>query len=276
MNIRDQIAQDFNKVLNLGDGTFGGTRDKPVVVLDEDDVEAMITAVEYLRCINIALERDWKIVGIEPFEYQDHDLVRFNLEAIVVEDEEIFKDSISYFFKCPKLQVGELDITQSPYIGFDSETFFPFPLSLGWTRFTQSIENEPTSLGTSILYNARSITLSLYVYHKDIDHIREGASDEVKAEFMENLAEVRQVSPEYDLLNEIAELPDILIQEFISKKDYAALALTALNEHFLKVRITAQADVAIIEAARSTLMDIRYLALETRLKLKELREQADE
>ena len=270
MNIRDQITQDFDKVLNLSDGSFAGTREDPVIILDESDVDAIITAVEYLRCINVVLKRDWSIIKISPLDYENEALVKIELEAIVMEDDAVYLDSLAYFFKCPKFQVDNLEITQSPCIGFDAGTLFPFPISLGWSRFTGSIENEPKSMGTTIQYSARSLTLSLNIYHRNVANIGGCVNDVVRSEFMENVSEVRLVHPDYELYGKMAELPDMLIQEFISKEDYSLLALTALNDHFLKVRITAEPDQTIVNAARSTVQDIRAMAEETRVKLAEL------
>lgn len=264
MNLRDHIAKDFDKNLNLGDGHFSGTREDPVVILDDSELEAIITAVEYLRCINSALKRDWKLVAIKPHEHEKEVLVRFNLDTIVMEEDNVYKDSLSYFFKCPNFQTKSLEQTGSPFIGCDTETLFPFSMSLGWSRFTGAVENEPKSMGTTINYNARSLTLSLFVYHRNVEGIGELVTDAVKSEFMENVREVREAHPEYDLYGEVTFLTDILIQEFLSKEDFSLLALTAINGHFFKVRITAVPDGSIVEAVRDTVHSIRILAEQAR------------
>jgi hypothetical protein len=55
-------------------------------------------------------------------------------------------------------------------------------------------------------------------------------------------------------------LSDFLIQEFLSDSKYSVLAITAVNNHFIKLRITANAEKAMERVVHDVVEDFRVLA----------------
>ena len=79
-------------------------------------------------------------------------------------------------------------------------------------------------------------------------------------EFIQNIVDVKEVHPEYELYGDEAALSDVLIQEFLSDSKYGVLAITAVNNYFIKLRITANAEKAMERVVHDVVEDFRVLA----------------
>jgi hypothetical protein len=260
MNMRDQIEEDFGKVLNIGEGSFSGEKQSPVTVLDEDVGAATATAVEFLRCIGIAFERTWKIVSIEPVEVDGTILLKLAIEAITMSERQMFDDQLNYYFACLNFKLNCVDIISVPFVGRDEHTRFPLPLSLSWAKFDRMVENKPSSMGVSYSYHAVTFTMGIYVYDKGVVNVGNTVTEAVRDEFIQNIVDVKEVHPEYELYGDEAALSDFLIQEFLSDSKYSVLAITAVNNHFIKLRITANAEKAMERVVHDVVEDFRVLA----------------
>jgi len=260
MNMRDQIEADFGKVLNIGEGISTGEKHSPITLLDEDVEAATATAVEYLRCVGIALKRTWKIISIEPIEVDNTILLKLALEVITMSERKVFNDQLNYYFSFLKFELNCFDTISVPLVCRDEHTRFTLPLSLSWAKFDRMVENDPRSMGVSYRYHAVTFTMGIYIYDKDIVNIGNTVTANVRDEFIQNIVDVKEVHPEYELYRDEAALSDVLIQEFLSDSKYSVLAITAVNNHFIKLRITANAEKAMERVVHEVVQDFRVLA----------------
>ena len=264
LNIKDRIKIDFGIELNLGEGLFKGDRTEPVLVLDEDLEKATLTSLKYLRYINEARNRYWKGTDTEIINKDSHVQIQFSLEEIILNVEDYYIDQTKYYFDCPNIAYSDSLAIYQPIIGLDKQTQMYIPYVLSWCRFDDYTVNSPDSMGRTYSFSSNNIRANLYVYDRGLNNIGSGINDSVRAEFMDNVAEINLVHPHLELWGSSVDLDDVLMQFYLSENIVSVLVLTSLKDQFVKLRISASSEPELDGCLKETISAFRFLTSECR------------
>ena len=251
MDLKEQIKKDFGYDLNIGDGC--GSADEPLMILDENPLEAAVTEIIFIRNMSVVHGRLWKIKSRDFVKRNGKKLLQTKLDVIEIGETKIVREVINYYFELNTEDIGYL-----PYIGSIEKSIIPLPYSLGWVNYDKAYEN-PEGLGTSYEYNNIYLKVGIYVYNLGMKGIPDGFSEILQEHFLETIMDVKNSHPEYDAWGETMSDNDSVIQAFLSEKEISHLFLSAVGGHFIKARVTYPSIPELDELAKETIMHLRIL-----------------
>ncbi|MDC6466991.1 hypothetical protein PQZ50_02240 [Methylophilaceae bacterium] len=119
------------------------------------------------------------------------------------------------------------------------------PAQFGFCQFTEMIENEK-GLGNTYQYGQSELLpkASLYIYNKGLDKIDSSKDKEIMFdEFSLTIANIKKIDPNITIKDmSVDEKNGLYFQWFLTedKTISSLLMLTAINNHFIKFRLTHQ------------------------------------
>jgi hypothetical protein len=250
-SLKELLKQDFGLDLNIAGGS-GQSREDPIIVLSETEVEAAQTELLVLRGIgrgrNLASQNSgggffWRSIAINLISESSPQIIQRKIETKDIDNDEIVTQKESYYFSRKNLDVEVEHIQNSVVVHEDQSASIRFPYELGWLHFDYKIDNEPQSpgLGYTLAYNAPEIKATVYVYP-----IRDDAKSQpsfIHAELELARKEIILVHGEDAIGHDwgVRTEKDNIQYAFILKKEPERASVLMISErkrHFVKLRCT--------------------------------------
>ncbi len=251
----ERLKRDFGLDLPIGPGS-GSSRDDPLVILASDPHTVALTQMLVLRCLGVALERLWRIVGRVPMKGEWANIDQVKIEAKNLTATEIITDQVNHYFDVAELVVNGRAASEQnretlcPLGYFDPKSGIALPYEIGWFHYHDTIANEPNypGLGDSIRFMALNSTASLYVYDRNARNIPERFdADFLHGEFAAAASDVFQFDSSASSAGDRRQTASrlgapYLRQDFKIGAERSVLALTAARRRYVKLRITWSAE----------------------------------
>jgi len=251
MTLREQIKKDFGHDLNIGEGSL--TRDNPMPLLDDKPRDAAHTERMFVRDINIAKRKLWKINKRRLVDHEDKTLIELNLDTVEFDfkEEKAITENVGYYFLPVRKALGHIATINLP-----DDDAFGLPYSIGWFHY-DGLQVNDDELGTTYFFNNLYSKMSIYIYDLGLKDIIDGPSPTLEQHAMNVISEIKFLNQSYESQGGIYKDDVVLVQEFFNEDEYSAVLLGAVNGKFIKVRITGKRWPKMLEIYREVLMGIK-------------------
>ncbi len=236
--LRELLKSDFGKDLKISGGT-GNSLGDLIILEPQSDYDASWTEMEVAKCVYSRLGWHWRAIGRSKIEETGKHVEKLSCEVKYTEGDQIVTEKRNFYFDLSNIDLGGRDV--SPTCGFNlgANTGLGLPYQLGWFHFDYLINNEDTQagMGVSVAYSAPTTKATVYVYNKEIADIKHTNEGQLEAEFASAKSELFSV---YAHAKQIAEKFDdnLLFAAFDIDSAYSLITLSAVGNHFFKVRAT--------------------------------------
>ena len=231
--LKEMLLRDFGKDLRISGGF--GKSDDPIILDVQSPHDASWTEMEVARCFYESQGWHWRAVE----RTRAGNIEKLSCEVRYAEGDEVITEKRSLYFDISSIGLNDQDVTPDCGLNLGAGTGMGLPYQLGWLHFDRLTNNEETQegLGVSVSFSAPSTKATVFAYNNELASISSDDETLLSDEFDAAVTDIYSLTPE---AKEIADRRDsnLRFAAFDIGTAYSVLTLSAVRNHFFKVRAT--------------------------------------
>ena len=144
--LKDLLDRDFGLDLDIAGG-FGQSREDPILVLSDTEIEAAHTELQVLRGIGKGRGILWRTIGTNLISEPSPRTIQRKIKTKDVRQDEIVETTENYYFSRINIKSDSHRINSQVIVYFDQKADIRFPYELGWLHFDNIVDYESREPG---------------------------------------------------------------------------------------------------------------------------------
>ena len=250
MKLKELLLKDFNIDLPIS-GSFGQSKDSPIVILTDNQEEASLTQYQILKCIYSVSEFTWRQTERSYIDSSAGliEKVSSDVKYINKDDEsQIITEKRNFYFDLSLLNIDITKKLSPPLISLPQPYNTKISQQLTWLHFDRMFNNENicNGAGFTLFYSLPFTKCSIYIYNNNAQkEIETNPDHATKTEFTNICKSIESSNNIIDILSE-HKMNNSYWKVYKTNTGYTLAIIAPYKNHFIKSRTTISTEEGFI------------------------------